>query len=148
MPHARPLQPRGRRCSLAGSLGVGPGSLKATNSTTLLAGGPAASASYAPAEHLRVANLSPPLMKDVGAASQSFTIPSLGRVRRGDETQIRAAVQHAEAARGSWLLPTLRGGRGGKRWINIFKLSHQPYETGTIILSAVFSIFNFPVLWL
>lgn len=44
---------------------------------------------------------------------------------------------------GSWFLPTLRGGRGGKRWINIFKLSHQPYETGTIILCAVFSIFNF-----
>ena len=105
MPHARPLQPRGRRCSLAGGLGVGPSSLQATNSTTLLSGGPTASASYAPVEHLRVGNLSPPLMKGVGAASQSFTIPSLGRVRRGDETQIRAAVQHAEAARGQ-LVPS------------------------------------------
>ena len=63
VPHARPLQLRGRRCSLAGGRAAGPGNLQATDSTTLLAGGPAASASYAPAEHLNVANLSPALMK-------------------------------------------------------------------------------------
>ena len=63
VPRARPLQLRGRRCSLAGGPAAGPDNLQATHSTTLLTGGPAASASYAPAKHLSVANLSPTLMK-------------------------------------------------------------------------------------
>lgn len=63
VPRARPLQLRGRRCSLAGGPAAGPDNLQATHSTTLLTGGPAASASYAPAKRLSVANLSPTLMK-------------------------------------------------------------------------------------